>query len=139
MKLKLILIVVFAIIWCVGCNEEDVDTNYRLFAEDLIVKLNGDLAGDDKMTTKFEDFLTKNEYLIQFQFSGTSRKENNDKALARFEEKYKSLQQVDLVKVLSLTENQSVTVTFIYSLVRGEELVGESKEVSLTTEKQTNF
>lgn len=132
MRLKLILFAVFIMVLCVGCNKEDVDTNYCLFAEDLVVMLNDESVENKDMADVFQDFLIKNEYLIEFQFSGTSRKENNDKALARFEEKYKSLQQVDLVKVLSLTEGQSANVTFTYSLAREKELVGEPQKVSLS-------
>lgn len=132
MRLKVMLIALSAIVWCVGCNEEDVDTSYSLHADELVVTLENSTAGDENETEKFYEFLVENEYLSDFQFSGESRKENNDKAVARFEEKYKSLQMIDLGKIFSLNEGESISITFIYSLYRGEEQIGDSKKVSLS-------
>lgn len=132
MRSKFILIAVLSIVCSVGCSDEDVDTDYSFHADQLIVNVvNADSANGD-VTGKFYNFLVENEYLIDFKFSGQSRKENNDKALARFEEKYNSLQLIDLIKIFSLSEGQSVTVTFLYSLTRGEEQIGKTKEVSLS-------
>lgn len=132
MSLKLILIALVAIVWCGGCSEEDVDTTYRLCAEELLVEVTNPNEGNGNMSEKFYKFLEENEYLVEFEVSGESRKENNDKAVARFEEKYKSLQLIDLAKVLSLVENQTATVSFSYVLSRGDEQVGDPKEVRLT-------
>lgn len=132
MRLKVVLIALSAIVWCIGCNEEDVDTSYSLRADELVVTLENSTAGDENETEKFYEFLIENEYLSDFQFSGESRKENNDKAVARFEEKYKSLQMIDLGKIFSLNEGESISITFIYSLYRGEEQIGDSKKVSLS-------
>lgn len=132
MRLKLVLIAFCAIFWCVACNEEDVDTSYGLRMSELVVSVNGSADNDTEVMEKFSAFMVENEYLIDFQFTGESRKENNDKATARFEEKYKSLQLIDLAKILSLPEGQSVTIKFVYSLTRGDEQIGESKQVELT-------
>lgn len=131
MRLKVILIALSAIVWCVGCSEDDVDTSYSLRADKLEVTLENPTAEDENVTGKFYEFLVENEYLADFQFSGESRKENNDKAVARFEEKYKSLQMMDLGKIFSLEKGQSINISFVYSLFRGEEQIGDSKQVSL--------
>lgn len=133
MRLKFILIAVLSIVCSVGCNDEDVDTDYSFHADQLTVVVTNANTDNGNVTEKFHNFLIENEYLIDFKFSGQSRKENNDKALARFEEKYKSLQLIDLVKIFSLSEGQDVTVKFLYSLTRGEEQIGETKEVNLNT------
>ncbi|MBD9178607.1 MAG: hypothetical protein EGP82_05440 [Odoribacter splanchnicus] len=132
MRLKVILIAWCAIVWCVGCNDDDVDTSYSLRADELVVTLENPAAENENVTGKFNEFLIENEYLTDFQFSGESRKENNDKAVARFEEKYKSLQMIDLGKIFSLEEGQKINVSFLYSLYRGEEQIGDSKQVSLS-------
>ena len=132
MRLKVILIAWCAIVWCVGCNDDDVDTSYSLWADELVVTLENPAAENENVTGKFNEFLIENEYLTDFQFSGESRKENNDKAVARFEEKYKSLQMIDLGKIFSLEEGQKINVSFLYSLYRGEEQIGDSKQVSLS-------
>lgn len=132
MRLKVILIAWCAIVWCVGCNDDDVDTSYSLCADELVVTLENPAAENENVTGKFNEFLIENEYLTDFQFSGESRKENNDKAVARFEEKYKSLQMIDLGKIFSLEEGQKINVSFLYSLYRGEEQIGDSKQVSLS-------
>ena len=132
MRLKVILIAWCAIVWCVGCNDDDVDTSYSLRADELVVTLKNPAAENENVTGKFNEFLIENEYLTDFQFSGESRKENNDKAVARFEEKYKSLQMIDLRKIFSLEEGQKINVSFLYSLYRGEEQIGDSKQVSLS-------
>jgi hypothetical protein len=131
MRLKVILIALSAIVWCVGCSEDNVDTSYSLRADELEVTLENPTAEDENVTGKFYEFLVENEYLADFQFSGESRKENNDKAVARFEEKYKSLQMMDLGKIFSLEKGQSINISFVYSLFRGEEQIGDSKQVSL--------
>lgn len=131
MRLKVILIALSAIVWCVGCSEDNVDTSYSLRADELEVRLENPTAEDEDVTGKFYEFLVENEYLADFQFSGESRKENNDKAVARFEEKYKSLQMMDLGKIFSLEKGQSINISFVYSLFRGEEQIGDSKQVSL--------
>lgn len=132
MRLKVMLIAWCAIVWCVGCNDDDVDTSYSLQADELVVTLENPAAENENVTGKFNEFLIENEYLTDFQFSGESRKENNDKAVARFEEKYKSLQMIDLGKIFSLEEGQKIDVSFLYSLYRGEEQIGDSKQVSLS-------
>ena len=132
MRLKVILIAWCAIVWCVGCNDDDVDTSYSLREDELVVTLENPAAENENVTGKFNEFLIENEYLTDFQFSGESRKENNDKAVARFEEKYKSLQMIDLGKIFSLEEGQKINVSFLYSLYRGEEQIGDSKQVSLS-------
>ena len=131
MRLKVILIALSAIVWCVGCSEDNVDTSYSLRADELEVTLENPTSEDENVTGKFYEFLVENEYLADFQFSGESRKENNDKAVARFEEKYKSLQMMDLGKIFSLEKGQSINISFVYSLFRGEEQIGDSKQVSL--------
>lgn len=131
-RLKVIGIALCAIVWCIGCSEDDVDTSYSLRADELVVTLENPTTEDKNVTGKFNEFLVENEYLSDFQFSGESRKENNEKAVARFEEKYKSLQMVDLGKIFSLEEGQSIHISFIYSLFRGEEQIGDSKQVSLS-------
>lgn len=131
MRLKVMLIALSAIVWCVGCSEDNVDTSYSLRADELEVTLENPTAEDENVTGKFYEFLVENEYLADFQFSGESRKENNDKAVARFEEKYKSLQMMDLGKIFSLEKGQSINISFVYSLFRGEEQIGDSKQVSL--------
>ena len=125
------LIALSAIVWCVGCSEDNVDTSYSLRADELEVTLENPTTEDENVTGKFYEFLVENEYLADFQFSGESRKENNDKAVARFEEKYKSLQMMDLGKIFSLEKGQSINISFVYSLFRGEEQIGDSKQVSL--------
>lgn len=131
MRLKVMLIALSAIVWCVGCSEDNVDTSYSLRADELEVTLENPTTEDENVTGKFYEFLVENEYLADFQFSGESRKENNDKAVARFEEKYKSLQMMDLGKIFSLEKGQSINISFVYSLFRGEEQIGDSKQVSL--------
>lgn len=131
-RLKVILIVWCAIVWCIGCSEEDVDTSYSLRVDEFEVTFQNPTAEDENAMGKFHEYLVENEYLTDFQFSGESRKENNDKAVARFEEKYKSLQMIDLGKIFSLGEDQSVSISFLYSLYRGDEQIGDSKEVSLS-------
>ena len=81
MRLKVILIAWCAIVWCVGCNDDDVDTSYSLRADELVVTLENPAAENENVTGKFNEFLIENEYLTDFQFSGESRKENNDKAM----------------------------------------------------------
>lgn len=132
MRLKVMLLALCAIVWCVGCNDDDVDTSYSLRVDKLVVTLEDPIAEDEDVSGKFYEFLVENEYLADFQFSGESRKENNDKAVARFEEKYKSLQMIDLGKIFSLTQGQTIDITFVYSLFRGEEQIGDSKQVSLS-------
>lgn len=132
MRLKAIWIVWCAIVWCVGCSEEDVDTSYSLRIEGIEVQYVNLTTEEENVLGKFLEFLEENEYLTDFQFSGESRKENNEKAVARFEEKYKSLQMIDLKKIFTLEEGQSVSISFLYCLYRGEEQIVDPKEVSLS-------
>ena len=39
---------------------------------------------------------------------------------------------IDLGKIFSLEEGQKINVSFLYSLYRGEEQIGDSKQVSLS-------
>lgn len=130
MRFKLILFVVITAIWCVGCNDEDVDTTYRINAENPEVTITKKEGAAEDGRERLLINLNEKSLIGEILLTGDSRAENNKEAKLRFEGKYATIQELDLDQIFALQPGDSIVVSFLYTLTRGDECI-DYKEVRM--------
>ena len=103
MNLKYILIVWGAMLFCVGCSEDDVDSSYSFDVARL------------KATVSFSE---------------ETRAENDRLAEEKFAEKLENIKNIKPARLLQLLPGERVMVTFDYLLKRGKDVL-EEEEITL--------
>ena len=106
MNLKYILIVWGAMLFCVGCSEDDVDSSYSFDVAGLKATVTNDKGSVVEMNTILLDSLQQQGFVGEVSFSEETRAENDRLAEER------------------------VMVTFDYLLKRGKDVL-EEEEITL--------
>ena len=109
MNLKYILIVWGAMLFCVGCSEDDVDSSYSFDVAGLKATVTNDKGSVVEMNTILLDSLQQQGFVGEVSFSEETRAENDRLAEEKFAEKL---------------------VTFDYLLKRGKDVL-EEEEITL--------
>ena len=129
MNLKYILIVWGAMLFCVGCSEDDVDSSYSFDVAGLKAVTN-DKGSVVEMNTILLDSLQQQGFVGEVSFSEETRAENDRLAEEKFAEKLENIKNIKPARLLQLLPGERVMVTFDYLLKRGKDVL-EEEEITL--------
>ena len=119
MNLKYILIVWGAMLFCVGCSEDDVDSSYSFDVAGLKATVTNDKGSVVEMNTILLDSLQQQGFVGEVSFS--------EETLA---EKLENIKNIKPARLLQLLPGERVMVTFDYLLKRGKDVL-EEEEITL--------
>ena len=125
MNLKYILIVWGAMLFCVGCSEDDVDSSYSFDVAGLKATVTNDKGSVVEM-----DSLQQQGFVGEVSFSEETRAENDRLAEEKFAEKLENIKNIKPARLLQLLPGERVMVTFDYLLKRGKDVL-EEEEITL--------
>lgn len=91
MNLKYILIVWGAMLFCVGCSEDDVDSSYSFDVAGLKATVTNDKGSVVEMNTILLDSLQQQGFVGEVSFSEETRAENDRLAEEKFAEKLENI------------------------------------------------
>ena len=118
MNLKYILIVWGAMLFCVGCSEDDVDSSYSFDVAGLKATVTNDKGSVVEMNTILLDSLQQQGFVGEVSFSEETRAENDRLAEEKFAEKVENIKNIKPARLLQLLPGERVMVTFDYLLKR---------------------
>ena len=130
MNLKYILIVWGAMLFCVGCSEDDVDSSYSFDVAGLKATVTNDKGRVVEMNTILLDSLQQQGFVGEVSFSEETRAENDRLAEEKFAEKLENIKNIKPARLLQLLPGERVMVTFDYLLKRGKDVL-EEEEITL--------
>jgi hypothetical protein len=130
MNLKYILIVWGAMLFCVGCSEDDVDSSYSFDVARLKATVTNDKGSVVEMNTILLDSLQQQGFVGEVSFSEETRAENDRLAEEKFAEKLENIKNIKPARLLQLLPGERVMVTFDYLLKRGKDVL-EEEEITL--------
>ena len=130
MNLKYILIVWGAMLFCVGCSEDDVDCSYSFDVASLKATVTNDKGSVVEMNTILLDSLQQQGFVGEVSFSEETRAENDRLAEEKFAEKLENIKNIKPARLLQLLPGERVMVTFDYLLKRGKDVL-EEEEITL--------
>ena len=130
MNLKYILIVWGAMLFCVGCSEDDVDSSYSFDVARLKATVTNDKGSVVEMNTILLDSLQQQGSVGEVSFSEETRAENDRLAEEKFAEKLENIKNIKPARLLQLLPGERVMVTFDYLLKRGKDVL-EEEEITL--------
>ena len=130
MNLKYILIVWGAMLFCVGCSEDDVDSSYSFDVAWLKATVTNDKGSVVEMNTILLDSLQQQGFVGEVSFSEETRAENDRLAEEKFAEKLENIKNIKPARLLQLLPGERVMVTFDYLLKRGKDVL-EEEEITL--------
>ena len=130
MNLKYILIVWGAMLFCVGCSEDDVDSSYSFAVAGLKATVTNDKGSVVEMNTILLDSLQQQGFVGEVSFSEETRAENDRLAEEKFAEKLENIKNIKPARLLQLLPGERVMVTFDYLLKRGKDVL-EEEEITL--------
>ncbi len=130
MNLKYILIVWGAMLFCVGCSEDDVDSSYSFDVAGLKATVTNDKGILVGMNTILLDSLQQQGFVGEVSFSEETRAENDRLAEEKFAEKLENIKNIKPARLLQLLPGERVMVTFDYLLKRGKDVL-EEEEITL--------
>ena len=130
MNLKYILIVWGAMLFCVGCSEDDVDSSYSFDVAGLKATVTNDNGSVVEMNTILLDSLQQQGLVGEVSFSEETRAENDRLAEEKFAEKLENIKNIKPARLLQLLPGERVMVTFDYLLKRGKDVL-EEEEITL--------
>lgn len=130
MNLKYILIVWGAMLFCVGCSEDDVDSSYSFDVAGLKATVTNDKESVVEMNTILLDSLQQQGFVGEVSFSEETRAENDRLAEEKFAEKLENIKNIKPARLLQLLPGERVMVTFDYLLKRGKDVL-EEEEITL--------
>lgn len=130
MNLKYILIVWGAMLFCVGCSEDDVDSSYSFDVAKLKATVTNDKGSVVEMNTILLDSLQQQGFVGEVSFSEETRAENDRLAEEKFAEKLENIKNIKPARLLQLLPGERVMVTFDYLLKRGKDVL-EEEEITL--------
>ena len=130
MNLKYILIVWGAMLFCVGCSEDDVDSSYSFYVSGLKATVTNDKGSVVEMNTILLDSLQQQGFVGEVSFSEETRAENDRLAEEKFAEKLENIKNIKPARLLQLLPGERVMVTFDYLLKRGKDVL-EEEEITL--------
>ena len=130
MNLKYILIVWGAMLFCVGCSEDDVDSSYSFDVARLKATVTNDKGSVGEMNTILLDSLQQQGFVGEVSFSEETRAENDRLAEEKFAEKLENIKNIKPARLLQLLPGERVMVTFDYLLKRGKDVL-EEEEITL--------
>ena len=130
MNLKYILIVWGAMLFCVGCSEDDVDSSYSFDVAGLKATVTNDKGCVVEMITILLDSLQQQGFVGEVSFSEETRAENDRLAEEKFAEKLENIKNIKPARLLQLLPGERVMVTFDYLLKRGKDVL-EEEEITL--------
>ena len=130
MNLKYILIVWGAMLFCVGCSEDDVDSSYSFDVAGLKATVRNDKGSVVEMNTILLDSLQQQGFVGEVSFSEETRAENDRLAEEKFAEKLENIKNIKPARLLQLLPGERVMVTFDYLLKRGKDVL-EEEEITL--------
>ena len=130
MNLKYILIVWGAMLFCVGCSEDDVDSSYSFDVAVLKATVTNDKGSVVEMNTILLDSLQQQGFVGEVSFSEETRAENDRLAEEKFAEKLENIKNIKPARLLQLLPGERVMVTFDYLLKRGKDVL-EEEEITL--------
>ena len=130
MNLKYILIVWGAMLFCVGCSEDDVDSSYSFDVAGLKATVTNDNGSVVEMNTILLDSLQQQGFVGEVSFSEETRAENDRLAEEKFAEKLENIKNIKPARLLQLLPGERVMVTFDYLLKRGKDVL-EEEEITL--------
>ena len=130
MNLKYILIVWGAMLFCVGCSEDDVDSSYSFDVAGLKATVTNDEGSVVEMNTILLDSLQQQGFVGEVSFSEETRAENDRLAEEKFAEKLENIKNIKTARLLQLLPGERVMVTFDYLLKRGKDVL-EEEEITL--------
>lgn len=130
MNLKYILIVWGAMLFCVGCSEDDVDSSYSFGVAGLKATVTNDKGSVVEMNTILLDSLQQQGFVGEVSFSEETRAENDRLAEEKFAEKLENIKNIKPARLLQLLPGERVMVTFDYLLKRGKDVL-EEEEITL--------
>ena len=130
MNLKYILIVWGAMLFCVGCSEDDVDSSYSFDVAGLKATVTNDKGSGVEMNTILLDSLQQQGFVGEVSFSEETRAENDRLAEEKFAEKLENIKNIKPARLLQLLPGERVMVTFDYLLKRGKDVL-EEEEITL--------
>ena len=130
MNLKYILIVWGAMLFCVGCSEDDVDSSYSFDVARLKATVTNDKGSVVEMNTILLDSLQQQGFVGEVSFSEETRAENDRLAEEKFAEKLENIKNIQPARLLQLLPGERVMVTFDYLLKRGKDVL-EEEEITL--------
>ena len=130
MNLKYILIVWGAMLFCVGCSEDDVDSSYSFDVARLKATVTNDKGSVVEMNTILLDSLQQQGFVGVVSFSEETRAENDRLAEEKFAEKLENIKNIKPARLLQLLPGERVMVTFDYLLKRGKDVL-EEEEITL--------
>ena len=116
MNLKYILIVWGAMLFCVGCSEDDVDSSYSFDVAGLKATVTNDKGSVVEMNTILLDSLQQQGFVGEVSFSEETRAENDRLAEEKFAEKLENIKNIKPARLLQLLPGERVMVTFDYLL-----------------------
>ena len=119
MNLKYILIVWGAMLFCVGCSEDDVDSSYSFDVAGLKATVTNDKGSVVEMNTILLDSLQQQGFVGEVSFSEETRAE-----------KLENIKNIKPARLLQLLPGERVMVTFDYLLKRGKDVL-EEEEITL--------
>ena len=126
MNLKYILIVWGAMLFCVGCSEDDVDSSYSFDVARLKATVTNDKGSVVEMNTILLDSLQQQGFVGEVSFSEETRAENDRLAEEKFAEKLENIKNIKPARLLQLLPGERVMVTFDYLLKRGKDVLTSS-------------
>ena len=94
MNLKYILIVWGAMLFCVGCSEDDVDSSYSFDVAGLKATVTNDKGSVVEMNTILLDSLQQQGFVGEVSFSEETRAENDRLAEEKFAEKLENIKNI---------------------------------------------
>ena len=130
MNLKYILIVWGAMLFCVGCSEDDVDSSYSFDVAGLKATVTNDKGIVVEINTILLDSLQQQGFVGEVSFSEETRAENDRLAEEKFAEKLENIKNIKPARLLQLLPGERVMVTFDYLLKRGKDVL-EEEEITL--------
>ena len=130
MNLKYILIVWGAMLFCVGCSEDDVDSSYSFDVAGLKATVTNEKGSFVEMNNILLDSLQQQGFVGEVSFSEETRAENDRLAEEKFAEKLENIKNIKPARLLQLLPGERVMVTFDYLLKRGKDVL-EEEEITL--------
>ena len=130
MNLKYILIVWGAMLFCVGCSEDDVDSSYSFDVAGLKATVTNDKVCVVEINTILWYSLQQLGFFVDVSFSEETRAENDRLAEEKFAEKLENIKNIKPARLLQLLPGERVMVTFDYLLKRGKDVL-EEEEITL--------
>ena len=127
---RYILIVWGAMLFCVGCSEDDVDSSYSFDVAGLKATVTNDKGSVVEMNTILLDSLQQQGFVGEVSFSEETRAENDRLAEEKFAEKLENIKNIKPARLLQLLPGERVMVTFDYLLKRGKDVL-EEEEITL--------